>query len=77
MGWGVVGRDWAGGRVLTHSGSNTMWFCTVWMAPEKDFAVLVATNMGGDKAAKGCDAASTAMIGVAAEEIAAGARKKK
>lgn len=62
MGWGVVDRDWGGGRVLTHSGSNTMWFCTVWMAPKKDFAVLLATNQGGDGAAKACDEAASAMI---------------
>ena len=61
MGWGIGKRDW-GGRVLTHSGSNTMWFCTVWMAPEKDFAVLVATNQGGDGAAKACDEAASALI---------------
>lgn len=61
MGWGVMRRDW-GGRVLTHSGSNTMWFATVWLAPEKDFAVLVATNVGGDEAQKGTDEAAWAMI---------------
>src|SRR4030095_2402626 len=25
MGWIVTDRPWAGGRALTHSGSNTMW----------------------------------------------------
>jgi CubicO group peptidase (beta-lactamase class C family) len=43
LGWGVVHRDW-GGRVLTHSGDNTMNHAVVWVSPEKDFAVLVATN---------------------------------
>jgi CubicO group peptidase (beta-lactamase class C family) len=62
MGWGIADRDWGGGRVLTHSGSNTMWYCTVWMAPEKDFAVLLATNQGGDDASKACDDAAGAMI---------------
>jgi CubicO group peptidase (beta-lactamase class C family) len=62
MGWGVAERDWGGGRVLTHSGSNTMWYCVVWMAPKKDFAVLVAANQGKDKAAKACDEAASAMI---------------
>src|SRR6185295_300556 len=67
MGWGVAKRQWAKsqggtGTALSHSGSNTMWFCTVWIAPEKDFAVLVACNQGGDKAAKACDDAVMALI---------------
>lgn len=63
MGWGVTRRSWAGdGAVLTHNGSNTMWFATVWIAPGKDFAVLVACNEGGDEAAKACDEAAAAMI---------------
>ncbi|MBI1851207.1 MAG: beta-lactamase family protein [Planctomycetes bacterium] len=62
MGWSITERDWAGGRVLTHNGSNTMWFCVTWIAPKRDFAVLVACNRGGDEAAKACDEASWALI---------------
>ncbi len=62
MGWGVAARPWAEGRVLTHSGSNTMWCCVVWIAPKKDFAVLVATNAGLD-AAGATDQAAGAIIG--------------
>jgi CubicO group peptidase (beta-lactamase class C family) len=73
MGWGVASRPWGKaepigskptgtGRVLTHSGSNTMWFCVVWIAPERDFAVLVASNQGGDKASAACDEAAWALI---------------
>jgi CubicO group peptidase (beta-lactamase class C family) len=47
-GWIVAERPWAGGVVFTHSGSNTAWFCTVWIAPRKDFAVLIAANYGSD-----------------------------
>jgi len=47
-GWVVRDRDWAGGRTLWHNGSNTMWYAEMWIAPEKDFASLVATNVGGD-----------------------------
>ncbi len=61
MGWFVVDRPW-GGRVLTHSGSNTVWYCAAWLAPEKDFAVLAATNQGGDAAALGCDDLCSRMI---------------
>jgi len=62
MGWAVAERPWAGGRVLTHSGSNTMWYCVAWVAPAKDFAVLVCCNRGGDDAARGCDAAAWSLI---------------
>jgi CubicO group peptidase (beta-lactamase class C family) len=64
FGWGVTSRPWAGEgtRVLTHSGSNTLWYCVVWIAPEKDFAVLVACNKGGQDATKACDEASWALI---------------
>jgi CubicO group peptidase (beta-lactamase class C family) len=50
-GWGTGMRPWAKGNregdtgfTLWHSGSNTMWFCAVILAPEIDLAVLVATN---------------------------------
>lgn len=64
MGWGVESRPWAGPgeRVLTHAGSNTMWFCVVWIAPEKDFAVLAACNMGGDAGTRACDEAVSMLI---------------
>jgi len=61
-GWGVAERDWGGGRVLTHAGSNTMWFCVVWIAPKRDFAALVVCNMGGDAAATACDDVAGALV---------------
>jgi CubicO group peptidase (beta-lactamase class C family) len=60
FGWLVVDRSWAGGRALNHAGSNTQNFAIVWMAPIKDFAVLVSTNQGDTFDA--CDAAASAMI---------------
>jgi CubicO group peptidase (beta-lactamase class C family) len=73
MGWSVTRRPWAGDgddrggagggdKVLTHNGTNTMWFAVAWLAPEKDFAVLVACNKGGAEAEKACDEAASAMI---------------
>jgi hypothetical protein len=55
-GWSRPQRPWAGPEgnrfVLTHNGSNTMWFCVAWIAPASDFAVLVCCNKGekGDAA---------------------------
>ena len=62
MGWEVVKRSWGGGTVLTHSGSNTLWYCTAWLAPRRNFAILVNCNQGGIQAAKACDAVSAALI---------------
>jgi CubicO group peptidase (beta-lactamase class C family) len=61
FGWIVAQRSW-GGRVLTHSGSNNQNYAVVWMAPMHDFAILVATNQGGDKAAEACDSAVSVLI---------------
>src|SRR5262245_15986352 len=54
-GWVNLERDWAKGRALMHNGSNTLWYLVMWLAPERNFAVIVATNIGGDKAESGCD----------------------
>lgn len=50
LGWGCVQRPWADGPAFTHTGSNTMNFAVVWMAPKKDFAALAVTNTGAAKA---------------------------
>jgi CubicO group peptidase (beta-lactamase class C family) len=62
MGWGVYDRDWAGGRVLTHNGTNTLWYCVVWIAPVKGFAVMAACNQGGKKAQKSADEAAWMLV---------------
>jgi CubicO group peptidase (beta-lactamase class C family) len=51
-GWMTTEPPWANGLAFTHAGSNTRWYCSVWVAPRKDFAVLIATNLGSDSAAK-------------------------
>lgn len=61
-GWVVTERSWGGGRVFTHSGSNTQNFAVIWLTAIKDFAVLVVTNQGGEAAAKACDQAAWALI---------------
>jgi CubicO group peptidase (beta-lactamase class C family) len=56
-GWIVTQRPWAGGPALTHAGSNTLWYCSVWIAPKKDFALLFATNDGSPPVATAADQA--------------------
>lgn len=48
MGWSVVSRDWGGGNVLTHNGTNTTNYAVMWLAPRRDFAVVACTNCYGD-----------------------------
>lgn len=60
MGWGIAdNQPWAGGPALTHSGSNTMWLAVAWLAPKKDFAVLIACNRAN---AEACNDAALALI---------------
>lgn len=54
LGWMVFNRPWAKGtksgdtgRCLQHAGSNNSWFSVVWIVPELNFAVIGATNIGG------------------------------
>ncbi|UCE50381.1 MAG: beta-lactamase family protein, partial [Phycisphaerales bacterium] len=46
LGWAVVQRDWGGGTVLQHAGSNGWNESVVWLAPRKGFAVFVCANQG-------------------------------
>jgi len=62
LGWMVLQRPWANGRTLMHNGSNTMFYVVVWMAPEKNCAVIVASNIGMDAAFEGCDEAAAKLI---------------
>jgi CubicO group peptidase (beta-lactamase class C family) len=62
LGWIATPRPWGNGTVLTHSGSNTLNFCVVWIAPKRGFAVLSMTNQGGDDAGKAADEAVSALI---------------
>jgi len=63
MGWQLLERPWGGGTVLHHNGTNTLWYCVAWLAPQRGFAVLAATNQGGDTAARACDAVAVALLG--------------
>jgi CubicO group peptidase (beta-lactamase class C family) len=45
-GWVVVTRDWAGGKALTHIGSNTMFHAVIWLAPVRRLAFVVCMNVG-------------------------------
>ncbi len=61
-GWGIAARPWAGGRCLTHTGSNNANYFAAWLAPEKAFGVLAVTNQGGPAAGQACDEACSLLI---------------
>jgi CubicO group peptidase (beta-lactamase class C family) len=61
-GWVRMKRSWAGGTVLWHNGSSKTSYIVMWLAPEKNFCVIAATNVAGDEAEKACDQAATLMI---------------
>lgn len=62
LGWGVLQRNWGGGTVLSHNGTNTTFFAVMWLAPKKNFAVVVATNTSKTYGAKACDDVASMMI---------------
>jgi hypothetical protein len=72
----VARRGWARGAddpeatdgvVLTHNGSNTLWFATVWIAPERDAVLLAATNAATPMASVACDKAVGVVLGEMAD----------
>ncbi|MFZ5519307.1 MAG: serine hydrolase domain-containing protein [Candidatus Zhuqueibacterota bacterium] len=62
MGWMAADRQWGGGRVFWHSGSNNLNYAVVWIAPLKNMAVVVVTNQGGEIAYQACDETAGALI---------------
>ncbi|HOV90700.1 MAG TPA: serine hydrolase domain-containing protein [Syntrophorhabdaceae bacterium] len=50
LGWGELSVDWAPYPLLYHGGSNGMNLAHIWIDTRKDYAMVLATNMGGQKA---------------------------
>jgi CubicO group peptidase (beta-lactamase class C family) len=48
LGWSTGFNFSAFGSQLSHAGSNGLYYANVWVAPARDFAVLVCTNEGPD-----------------------------
>ncbi len=42
LGWGVYTRDDV--VAYTHDGSNTMWYASAWLIPERDLGWVVVSN---------------------------------
>jgi CubicO group peptidase (beta-lactamase class C family) len=50
------------GRALRHSGSNTMWYSTALLSPERQAGVLLATNCATVSAQRAIDALAPALL---------------
>jgi CubicO group peptidase (beta-lactamase class C family) len=50
-GWMVL-QDTPLGRALFHDGGNTMWYAVIYLLPDSNTAVLVATNRGDEQHAE-------------------------
>ncbi|EDY20356.1 beta-lactamase [Chthoniobacter flavus Ellin428] len=61
-GWLVDDRDWAGGNVFWHTGSNAMFYAVMWVAPEREATFVAATNAAHAEADDACNAAVVALI---------------
>jgi CubicO group peptidase (beta-lactamase class C family) len=55
-GWQVSNQSSAS-PILTHNGSNTLWYCSIWLELGKDLGYLVATNAAGKPAEDACSQA--------------------
>ena len=50
-GWVRYERDWAGGPVIWHNGSNTLWYALLMLLPAKNMVLAFVTNDGAVAAA--------------------------
>lgn len=61
-GWNVTARPWANGDALNHTGSNQQWYSNIWLAPNREFAVVVACNWAHNNASLATDDVAGQMI---------------
>ena len=61
MGWGVL-DDPKTGRLLSHAGSNTMWFAQAAIARDHDIAVLATTNCASDAGQKAVASVTNSLL---------------
>lgn len=50
LGWGELTVDWAPTPLKYHSGSNGKNLAQIWLDPQRDFAMVFVTNIGGEQA---------------------------
>lgn len=70
FGWGELTVDWAPYPLLYHGGSNSMNLAHIWLDTKRDFAMVIVTNISGQKA-------NTAFFALANELYTKFAKKQK
>lgn len=50
LGWGMLDVAWAPRPLIYHGGSNEKNLAHIWLDPQRDFAMVIVTNIGGNKA---------------------------
>ncbi|HTU52985.1 MAG TPA: serine hydrolase domain-containing protein [Acetobacteraceae bacterium] len=63
LGWGTITADYSSEPLIQHSGSNGMNLAMVMLQPKHDFAMVMATNVGGTKADDALRALAAALYG--------------
>ena len=67
LGWIVTSQPWSPGPVVTHVGSNTLWFANTWVSPSLGRGYVAVTNSGQTGA---FEATNTAIIGLLERDLA-------
>jgi len=62
LGWIAAANLQKGELTLLHSGSNTMWFCTIFILKHNDLAIVVAANQADERAQSACQEALGGLI---------------
>lgn len=61
-GWNVYNTDWAGGKTISHNGSNGYNCSMAALAPNKHFAVIATSNVGPGKRVNPIDPVALRLI---------------
>ncbi len=53
LGWGELDVDWAPYPLMYHGGSNGLNLAHIWLDKNRDIAIVIVTNIGGEMGEKG------------------------
>ena len=71
-GWIVTERNWGGGTVLTHGGTNLNWYSVMWMAPNTGRAFVATANSADDDTLRMLDVIVGGLIGECTGQMSCG-----
>jgi CubicO group peptidase (beta-lactamase class C family) len=68
-GWSQSTRPWANGLTLSHAGSNVQWYSVIWLAPNREFAVVALSNIAAASGTNPGAAATDQAVGKMIQEF--------